>query len=159
MQVSHDTGSGHTVFQTRHALAWVLRPSYMPSHAPFLIFMQALKPRYQGYTRISNSQAKYDDCSRNGRRYLRLDCCRDSPRRTFPRMFKPMDNTHGNVNDILNKASGYEVNKSLSLFLLSVNRCQRESSPTRADHICRPPCPTPTPRTARRRMQRKCLSN
>ncbi|CAF9920379.1 MAG: hypothetical protein ALECFALPRED_001501 [Alectoria fallacina] len=34
-------------------------------------------------------------------------------------MSNPMDNIHGNVEDISNKASGYKANKSLLLFLLS----------------------------------------
>lgn len=135
-----------------------LRASYISSHAPFLIFRQAFNldirtlqepATFKLYTTTAAEMADaiFDSTAAG------------TAKENIPTMSNPMDNIHGNVEDISNKASGYKANKSLLLFLLSVNRCQRARPPIRADQICRPPCPTPTLRTARRRMQRKVLSS
>lgn len=81
----------------------------------------------------------------------------------IPTMSNPMDNIHGNVEDISNRASGYKVMRASFLppsFFLSppppssVNRCHRAR---RADHGYRPSCIIQTPSPARRRMRRRCL--
>lgn len=42
----------------------------------------------------------------------------------IPTMSNPMDNIHGNVEDISNQASGYKVQPFPPPFLFSANGCQ-----------------------------------
>lgn len=153
-------GPGQTRMLSLHITPWPApSPSYIPSLIPHSFLKQTTTLTIRTLTE-SATLKHHPLNSTNMADEIHDSTAAGTAKDNIPTMSNPMDNIHGNVEDISNQASGYKVQPfppPPPSFLPPTDA--REGGPPMigADRSYSPPSPTPTLRTARRRMQRRCL--